>query len=60
MTSHDRGPPGRRPPHSNPLKDLGRLTAATLLLVTPLTAQALPPRYSVRKGFGRYLAMLVL
>jgi hypothetical protein len=35
------------------------LTAA-LLLATPLTAQALPPRYSVRKGFGRYLAMLVL
>ena len=36
------------------------LTTAALLLVTPLTAQALPPRYSVRKGFGRYLAMLVL
>jgi hypothetical protein len=34
--------------------------AATLLLVSPLTALALPLRYSVRKGFGRYSAMLVL
>jgi hypothetical protein len=33
---------------------------AALLLVNPLTARALPPRYSVRKGFGSYLAMLVL
>jgi hypothetical protein len=30
-----------------------------MLLVNPLTARALPPQYSVRKGFGRYLAMLV-
>src|ERR1700676_832998 len=33
---------------------------AALLLVSPLTARALPPRYSARKGFGRYLAMLGL
>jgi hypothetical protein len=33
---------------------------AALLLVNPLTARVLPPRYSVRKGFGRYLATLVL
>jgi hypothetical protein len=33
---------------------------AALLLVNPLTARALPPRYSVPKGFGKYLAMLVL
>jgi hypothetical protein len=36
------------------------LTAAALLLVNPLTAQALPPRYSVRKGFGRYYAFDLL
>ena len=33
---------------------------ATLLLVNPLTARVLPPRYSARKGFGKYLATLVL
>jgi len=33
---------------------------AALLLVNPLTARALPLRYSVRKGRGGYLAMLVL
>jgi hypothetical protein len=33
---------------------------AALLLVNPLTARTLPPPYSVRKGFGRSLAMLVL
>jgi hypothetical protein len=36
------------------------MMAAVLLLVNPLTARVLPLRYSVRKGFGRYLAMLVL
>jgi hypothetical protein len=36
------------------------IMTAALLLVNPLTSRALPPRYSVRKGFGRYLAMLVL
>src|ERR1700730_1271929 len=36
------------------------LSIAVLLLVSPSTARALPPRYNVRKGCGRYLAMLVL
>jgi hypothetical protein len=35
------------------------LLIAALLLVSPLTAPALTPRYNVRKGSGRYLAMLV-
>jgi hypothetical protein len=26
----------------------------------PIDCPSLPPRYSVRKGFGRYLAILVL
>jgi hypothetical protein len=36
------------------------LLIAALLLVSPLTARAMTPRYNLRKGFGRYLAMLVL
>jgi hypothetical protein len=35
------------------------LLIAAVLLVSPLTARALTPRYDVSKGVGKYLAMLV-